>query len=156
MLEKRGHIPSVLLFIGAVVLVVLSIFSFVSFSGTVKTELNTTLTHQQSFQFIERYPEAVFEDSVAYALSKTSADSFFQFCSFFQERVALRDPKNAEFGTFFSTVRNFDCVLGLADGSPGIILPAFNVSFSSPELTIYHERIFEARFNEGFVQYIYK
>ncbi len=150
---RRGHIPTVLLFIGAVALVIITLFSLASFKNVSTTTLATTFFLQNELAFRELYVQQAFERAVNETFATGGLESF---CPRFQSIIAQRDPRSQEFGTFFSTIRNSPCSLTHTPGSQ-LVLPAFTIMVVSGPQEITQLFYFEAHFSEaGTVQYIYK
>lgn len=156
MLNRGAVVPIALFFICTVVLVLAAFASYAFFEKSRQEGVVNAFDAQNELLFKQRYTQAVFEDSVKHSIGSAGDQLSSNFCALWKDVVLGRDTKNLDFGTFFSTVRNYDCVLVVQDGSYVLTVPQFTIQVESGANVINQTLTFEARFNETGVQYIYK
>lgn len=154
MLNRRGHIPTVLAFIVAVVLVIAVLFSQASFKQARQGDFSGVLDLQAELEFKERYVKSVFERSLSEAVENTRENSFAGLCEEFKSKVEERSTNDLKFGTFFVNVRNWDCALS---GEGNLALPEFEIFVAQGNDRFIGRYSFSANiFDDGELQYIYK
>ncbi len=123
MLNKKGHVGTILMVLGAIVLVVTTLFSFSIFSDNAaneKTKLNYFISE---FSFEQKYISVVLKDMVEEAIYETNAEDNFtnEFENSLKE-IALRrrdsDRKTNLFGKLINeplnlTSRESDYILSV-------------------------------------------
>ncbi|MEK6898834.1 MAG: hypothetical protein AABW79_01935 [Nanoarchaeota archaeon] len=157
MLNRKGHIPSIMAFIVAVVLVIAVLFSHASFKSVVGKDFVDTLNLQAELEFKERYVKSVFERSLNEAVDATEEKGFVGFCEEFKGNIEERSTNDLEFGTFFVNVRNWDCSLSINGEIRVLTLPEFEIEVLQDGSKFIGRYSFSAEIlPSGRVQYIYK
>ncbi|GEM_PF-1298380 len=101
-MDKRGHVPTFLLLIGAIVLVVSALFSFAIFENN-SEELSSEISDMvREVEFKQAYVEKILELAVNEAVLEAEEQDFVEsFKRKFLSEVASRNPGDDRFGNFF-------------------------------------------------------
>ncbi|PIN89125.1 hypothetical protein COU60_04645 [Candidatus Pacearchaeota archaeon CG10_big_fil_rev_8_21_14_0_10_34_76] len=114
MLNRRGHIPSAFLLVGAIVLVILTLFSFATFENKVLGLSNELTETMEGVIFGEGFSEAKLNWIVDNAIKRSDKNDFLR--SFNESLIRLgneeRDSGSVEYvGNMYGKIANGDFIL---------------------------------------------
>lgn len=102
-MNNRGHLPTFLIILVAIVLMVAAWFTYLTFDGSSGRDNEQAAQNSRELALFERYVKGVFDDAVLYA--KTQNDK----CAAFKYGVAGHDYHFVQAGNFFAIARNTEC-----------------------------------------------
>ena len=106
---RRGHVPTLLVFIVALVLALTAWYTFLTFKSGVATPSDELGNVIYNLDFSQIYIEKVFTDSVVKGIETSNkADFENSFKTEFEKVVADRDLRLDQGGNFFAKIRNKD------------------------------------------------
>lgn len=132
MLSKKGHVPTLLLFLFSVILVAAAWFSFLSFDGNINDKEEELYGAVHAANFEREFIEFVFTRMVDRTAKKADVSNFI--VSFNQEfkSYALRvDEKTDISGNFFGKIRNGEFNLTLQEEIYNITLNDISIIVDS-------------------------
>jgi len=149
MLNKRGHIGTTLMVLGALVLVIATLYSFAIFSdktGEEKEKLNEFFS---SFSFEQKYVPIVFEDMIKEAIdeAKSEEDFMIGFGSSLK-KIAERRRDETRKTNLFAKIINEPLNLSKRENNYFLVLDDVFVKFEEGKNVIERKFNFEIVFNE--------
>ena len=109
-MNRRGHIPTILLLVAAIFLAVISLFSFYFFGNGVSSEAENFYFLTSDVELSRAYIDVVLEDSIEKAAESANDQGSFMknFRNSFEEAVLSRKEGFEDKGNFFAKVREGD------------------------------------------------
>lgn len=128
-MNKRGHVPTILLFVIALVLVLAAWFTFFTIKSDIGERANEITKLVSDLEFDERYVFAVFERSVDKAIDKADKDNFKQsFEDNFVDIIGKVESVSDVSGNFFEKVEKKEYALTPEDDEYTLIIEDVFVS----------------------------
>jgi len=151
-MNKRGHVPTILLFVIALVLILTAWFTFFTIKGDVGERVNEITKLVADLEFNERYVSAVFDRSVDKAIEKADKDNFRQsFENNFVDIISKVESVSSISRTdsnFFEKVEKKEYDLILESGEYNLTIRDIFVSSHVGKSEIKREFDLPIRFNE--------
>ena len=153
-MNKRGHIPTIMLFFGALILVIVTLFSFTNVKNELGGESEDFNILVQEIDFKKKYISAVFEKIVEEAVESTDKLKFEESFSVTFEKISdRRDPKDGSFGNFFGRIRNEKYTINKENGIYTLTIEDVFVSSNVEKNEMKRTFPLSIRFNkEGLIQ----
>jgi len=151
-MNKKGHVPTILLFIIALVLILSAWFTFFTIKSDIGESANEITKLVSDLEFDERYVFAVFERSVDKAIDKADKDDFKQsFENNFTDIISKVESISSisrEDSNFFEKVERKEYSLDPEDGGYIFTIEDVFVSSHVGKNEIRREISLSIRFNE--------
>ena len=122
-MNKKGHVPTILLFIIALVLILTAWFTFFTIKSDIGERANEIAKLVGDLEFDERYVFAVFERSIDKAIDKADKDNFKQsFEDNFVDIIGKVESVSDVSGNFFEKVGKKEYALTPEDDEYTLII----------------------------------
>jgi len=149
MLNKRGHIGTTLMVLGALVLVIAALYSFAIFSDKTGEEKEKLKDFISEFSFEQKYVSIVFEDMVKEAIDEVKPEEDFMISFNSSLKKIAERRRNPERKTnLFAKIINEPLNLTLLEDNYVLVLDAVFVKFEEDKSVIERKFNFEIIFNE--------
>lgn len=149
MLNRRGHIPTMLLFVVGLVLVLTAWWTFLSYDSDVEIKALEISSVIQEMSFKKVYVEKVFERMIGEAIIGADESNFEEtFSDTFEELGIKRNP-GLDFGNFFGKIRNGDYSMVPGNGVYSLTIENVFVSSKVGNHELRREFNLSIRFDEN-------
>jgi len=115
-MNKRGHLPTVLLLVTALILVGVVAFSFATFKGGVEDESKGLHLLVSTLNFQEEYVRISFKDMVEDSLEKAKGQENFELAFNNSLENIADERRDVYFGNFFGKIVNKQYVVNKEGG----------------------------------------
>jgi len=149
MLNKRGHIGTMMMFFGALILVGVALFSFVTFSDGTENEKINLNNLVSEFEFKQKYVVIVFEDMVEEAITEAKGKTNFEEEFEISLKQIAERRRAPEISNLFGKIINEPLELNEINGNYFLIVEGVFAEFEKEESNIRRKINFEIEFNEN-------
>tara|TARA_Y100000310_G_scaffold83835_1_gene80473 strand:- start:521 stop:991 length:471 start_codon:yes stop_codon:yes gene_type:complete len=149
MLNKKGHIGTMMMFFGALILVGVALFSFATFSDGTENEKTNLNNLVSEFEFKQKYIVIVFEDMVEEAITEAKGKTNFEEEFEISLKQIAERRRNPEISNLFGKIINEPLEINGLDGNYFLIVEGVFAEFEKGESNIRREINFEIEFNEN-------
>ena len=148
MLNKKGHIGTTLMVLGALVLVIATLYSFAIFSDKTGEERENLNEFISSFSFEQKYVPIVFEDMIEEAIMEAKEkEKFEEGFRISLKQIAERRRDEKRKTNLFAKIINEPLDLTEREGDYVLVLDGVFVKFEEDKSVIERKFDFEIIFN---------